>query len=326
MCAPTFLVRSLNAAQDTGLAPPDLGSGRILVVVELAGGCDGLNTVVPFNSDVYYQRRPRLAIPAAQVLPLDHAVGLHPSMLGLKQLFDEGKLAVVQGVGYPNPNRSHFGSRDIWHTAKPDEIGSEGWLAKYTAQSVDTYKVDTDRRYQSSSEYPATAFAQDLKEIAQIIAADLGVVVFHAGLGGFDTHVGQVSETSSVEGRHALLLDTLSAALLAFFEDLRKMGKDQDTLIVTFSEFGRRLSENGSLGTDHGTANQIFLLSSSLAPGLYGTHPGLADGELDAVGDLVFTLDFRSVYTTVLSNWLGVDPEPVLGESFPDLGFLRFTS
>ena len=401
MGAPSFLVESLKAAQSEGLALSNLESSRILVVIELAGGCDGLNTVVPFSNDFYYSRRPKLAIPAAQVLPLDSAVGLHPSMTGLKALFDDGKLAVVQGVGYPNPNRSHFRSRDIWHTAEPEKIGSDGWLAKYmthypngtsfqginvggkvpkalvsgegsspSIQSVDTYKVETDRRYpkdsdnkndafqeiigqqdqyplqeyvtqtaldatlssiqllegqqnyQSTIEYPPTVFAQNLQTIAQIIAANLGVTVFYASLGGFDTHAGQISGTSSVEGQHALLLEILSSALTAFADDLQELGRDQDTLVVTFSEFGRRLAENGSLGTDHGTANQMFLLGSTVSPGLYGTYPGLSDGELDPIGDLVSTVDFRSVYSEVLANWLGVDPAPVLGESFPDLGFL----
>jgi uncharacterized protein (DUF1501 family) len=141
-------------------------------------------------------------------------------------------------------------------------------------------------------------------------------------LTGFDTHAAQVTGTSSVQGQHALLLETLSGALMAFLQDLQEMGRHQDTLIMTFSEFGRRLAENGSLGTDHGTANQMFFLGPSVNPGLHGTHPGLSDAELDGIGDLIYTVDFRSVYATVLSNWLGVDPEPVLGESFPELGFL----
>ena len=246
---------------------------------------------------------------------------------------------------------------------------SRSWSSP-SIQSVDTYKVETDRRYpkdsdnkndafqeiigqqdqyplqeyvtqtaldatlssiqllegqqnyQSTIEYPPTVFAQNLQTIAQIIAANLGVTVFYASLAGFDTHAGQISGTSSVEGQHALLLEILSSALTAFADDLQELGRDQDTLVVTFSEFGRRLAENGSLGTDHGTANQMFLLGSTVSPGLYGTYPGLSDGELDPIGDLVSTVDFRSVYSEVLANWLGVDPAPVLGESFPDLGFL----
>jgi uncharacterized protein (DUF1501 family) len=355
LSVPSFLVKGLRAAQDKGPARAGLDSGRILVIVELAGGCDGLNTIVPFNNDSYYSHRPELAIPAAQVLPLDAYLGLHPSMIGLKALFDDGKLAVVQGVGYPNPNRSHFRSRDIWQTAEPEEIGSDGWLARYfthypngtsfqgmnvggrvpkamvskegpspSIQSLDTYQVITDRRenYQSTIEYPSTVFAQNLKTIAQIIAAELGVVVFYASLGGFDTHAAQVSGTSSVDGHHALLLETLSSALTAFLDDLQEMGRDQDTLIMTFSEFGRRLAENGSLGTDHGTANQIFMLGSPVSPGLYGTYPGLSEAELDPIGDLVYTVDFRSIYSEVLASWLGVDPAPVLGGSFPHLGIL----
>ncbi|MGW8180643.1 MAG: DUF1501 domain-containing protein, partial [bacterium] len=327
--APAFLVRGLRVAQASGELPLGLDSARVLVVIELSGGCDGLNTVVPFNNDFYYSRRPRLAIPASQVLSLDGAVGLHPSMPGVKVLFDEGKAAIVQGVGYPNSNKSHFRSRDIWHTAEPDEIGNDGWLAKclghYSSgtsfqgvnvggkvkkalisgegtapsiQSFDTYKIETDRRYpsdadnkndalqaslgqqqdrypiheyvaqtaldetlnsvellegqknyQSAVEYPATAFAQHLKTIAQIMAADLGVVVYYTSLGGFDTHANQVSGSSSVGGQHALLLETLSSALTAFFANLEEMGRDRDALIMTFSEFGRRLAQNGNLGS-----------------------------------------------------------------------------
>jgi len=256
---------------------------------------------------------------------LNDEVGFHPSMVALRQLYDEGKLAVVQGVGYPNPDRSHFRSRDIWHTAEPTRIGGDGWLAGCTSHySTETCfeSLEDQKRYVSSIDYPATPFAQRLKRIAQIIATDLEVVVFYASLGGFDTHTDQVMESSSVEGQHALLLETLSASLAAFFDDLEEMGRDQDALIMTFSEFGRRLSENRQLGTDHGTANQMFLLSSSLAPGLYGTYPGLGDQDLDGIGDPVFTVDFRSVYSTILSNWLGVDPEPILGQSFPNLRFL----
>ena len=402
MWAPSFLVRGIRAAQSMDSTPFELDSNRILVVIELAGGCDGLNTVVPFTNDSYYLRRPGLAIPPAGVYALDDVVGLHPAMGGVNELFDDGKAALVQGVGYPNPNRSHFRSRDIWHTAEPDEIGSGGWLARYigqypsgtsfqgvnvggkvpqaltsqegsspSIQSIDTYQIQTDghypgdddnkndafqevigqtqnqyplqeyvaqtaldatvssvqllegqENYQSSIQYPATAFAQKLKTIAQIVAADLGVSVFYATLGGFDTHAAQVSNGNSAEGQHAVLLETLSSALKAFLDDLQEMGRDQDSLIMTFSEFGRRLSENGSLGTDHGTSNQMFVFSPSLVPGLYGSHPGLSDNELDEIGDMRFTVDFRSVYSTVLSGWLGVDPEPVLGESFPDLGFL----
>jgi len=164
--------------------------------------------------------------------------------------------------------------------------------------------------------------AQNLKAIAQMIAADLGIAVFCESLGGFDTHVQQISSHSPTRGHHALLLETLSAALRAFFEDLERMGRAQDVLIMTFSEFGRHPAENGRLGTDHGTANQMFLISSSLIPGLYGIYPGLEDVELDGTGDLVFTVDFRRVYSTILSKWLGVNPDVILGASFPDLEFL----
>ena len=400
VCAPSFLIRSIRAAQVANEVP--FAANRILVVVELAGGCDGLNTVVPYLNDAYYSRRPNLAIPAGQVLTLDDEAGFHPAMQGFKSLFDEGKIALIQGVGYPNPNRSHFRSRDIWHTAEPDEIGSEGWLAKYinlyptgssfqginvggrvpramvseegtspSIQSVATYRIETDRRYpqdqdnkneafqaiigqgqnqfplqeyvtqtaldatlssaqllegqenyQSTIEYPATFFAQNLKTVAQIIAAEMGVSVFYAKLGGFDTHAAQVQGSDSTLGQHAALLETFSGAMRAFCDDLREMGRDEDVLIMSFSEFGRRLAENGSLGTDHGTANQMFVVGPSVSPGFYGSQPGLLEGELDPIGDMIFAVDFRSVYATVLARWLGIDPAPVLGGEFEELPFV----
>ena len=402
-CAPTFLARSVRAAAASGMSLAEDGNpNRILVVIELAGGCDGLNTVVPYTNDFYYSRRPQLAIPSSSVLRIDDEYGFHPSMTGIKELFDAGELAIVQGVGYPNPDRSHFRSRDIWYTGEPEKIGKDGWLAKYvdlnpsgeifqavnvggkvpkamisaegsspSIQSIDTYSLESDPnypadagakndafqqllgqtqprfpleeyvtqtildatlssvelldgvdKYQSTIEYPDTPFATNLKTIAQIIAAELKVSVFYATIGGFDTHASQVSQGNSLIGTHADLLATFSGAVSAFMADIREMGRQQDVVVMTFSEFGRRLSENGSQGTDHGTANQMFLLGDAITPGFHGTHPSLAPGELDEVGDMVYNVDFRSVYASVLANWLGVDPVPVLGPEIPLLDLL----
>ena len=400
--APTFLVEGVRAAGASS-RPLLQGTGnRILVVVELAGGCDGLNTIVPYSNDFYYNARPGLAIPSTDILPLNDELGLHPSMAGVKQLYDEGRVAIVNGVGYPNPNRSHFRSRDIWHTAEPDEIGSDGWLASYldeydtgdplqglnvgggvpkslissegasaSIQSIDTYKLESDPRYPgdtdaknaafqaiigqpqssyplqqfvtqtvldatlssaqllegqdtyaSTIEYPNSAFATSLRTVAQIIAADLGVTVFYARLGGFDTHGNQVQAGSPLLGTHATLLDTFSGALSSFMADLRELGRAEDAMVMSFSEFGRRLSENGSLGTDHGTANQMFLFGDSINAGLHGSYPSLSPENLDNVGDMVFGTDFRSVYATVLENWLGADSELLLGEPMELLDFV----
>ncbi len=398
LTAPTFLVRSLRGAQGFRI-----GSGRILVVIELAGGCDGLNTIVPYTNDLYYQARPTLAIDPQSVLPINDELGFHPSLTGFKELYDSGNMTIVQGVGYPNPNRSHFRSRDIWHTAEAEEVGSNGWLAKYfdsiqgsgslqginiggrvpkamisesgsspSIRSIDTYQLKTDPRYpedeanknaafqsilsepptlfppfqeyvtqtvlnatfssaeilegqdnyNSTIEYPKTAFASNLKTIAQIIAADIGVTVFYATISGFDTHASQVVPTAPNTGTHADLLETVSSAVKAFWDDMREMSMENDVLIMSFSEFGRRLSENASDGTDHGTANQMFLFGETIQPGLYSKQPSLALQDLDPIGDMLHDVDFRSVYSTVLSNWLKVDPAPLIGEPWPILPLL----
>ncbi len=398
LSAPTFLVRSLRGAQ-ASMA----GSGRILVVIELTGGCDGLNTIVPYTNDFYYQARPTLAIDPQSVLPLDDQLGFHPSLTGFKELYDSGNMTIVQGVGYPNPNRSHFRSRDIWHTAEAEKIGKNGWLAKYfdsfegsgslqginiggrvpkamisesgsspSISSIDTYKLQTDPRYpedetnknaafqsilsepptlfppfqeyvtktvldatfssaeilegqknyNSTIEYPDTAFAGNLQTIAQIMAADIGATVFYATISGFDTHARQADPTDPSVGTHADLLETVSSAIKAFWDDVREMGLENDVLIMSFSEFGRRVSENASDGTDHGTANQMFLFGETITPGLYGEQPSLDPQDLDNIGDLLHNVDFRSVYSTVLGNWLEVDPVPLIGESWPILPIL----
>ncbi|MEE2822277.1 MAG: DUF1501 domain-containing protein [Acidobacteriota bacterium] len=398
LSAPTFLVRGMQAAQNSVT-----GTGRILVVVELAGGCDGLNTVIPYTNNFYYQFRPTLSIDPQSVLPLDSELGFHPSLTGFKELYDSGEMAVVQGVGYPNPNRSHFRSRDIWHTAEAESIGQNGWLAKYfnnresaaslqginiggrvpkamishagsspAIKNINTYKLDTDKRYkgdatnkndvfqsilsepttqfapfqeyvtqtvldatfssaeilegrknyESTVEYPASAFGGNLKTIAQIISADIGTKVFYVTIGGFDTHASQAEPADPKLGTHAALLDTVSSGIKAFLDDIKAMGMEKDVLVMSFSEFGRRVKENASNGTDHGTANQMFLFGGTVNPGIYGTHPSLDPRDLDRIRDLRFNVDFRSVYSTVLQNWLEVDPVPLIGEPWPLLSVL----
>ena len=397
--APAFLNRAAWAAGEEKSADKD---GRILVLVELAGGNDGLNTVVPFADDAYRKARPGLGLDAGAILKLNDELGLHPQMGGMKELFEEGVLAVVQGVGYPNPARSHFRSMDIWHSARPgdQEFRGDGWLGRALDEtedqhvgrlpalavgterlprallgqkvsvpmlrSIDAFKwnggsgseADRKRRrelverfaaesakessnleflrkttataaltakrlgeigdqYQTAAGYPDNGLGQKLKTVAQLIAADLGTRIFFVSLGGFDTH-------SQQEGAHAALVGELSTALSAFRKDMVEHKLSERILMATYSEFGRRVEENGSLGTDHGTASQMFLVTPDGQrkgkAGLIGKHPSLTD--LDKEGDMKFHTDFRSVYATLLESWLEFPAEKVLGAKFEKMDFV----
>ena len=394
LTAPSFLSRTAIALSNTTPGP---NVSKILVAVQLSGGNDGLNTLIPFGDTGYYQFRSSLAIPISDVLQLTDAIGLHPKMTGLKSLWDQGLVAVVQGVGYPNPNRSHFRSMDIWHTARPDIIERTGWLGRYldacqcgqdqplpavsagdqlnsmfyadhtlvpAVASIGGFSLQTGsgdknsrqvqvqtlrniyeqagnwpthealmRRtalkaldgadqlaaaagaYHSPVSYPTNSpLAAQLQMVAQIIAGDLGTRVFSVQLAGFDTHAAQFDQQAN-------LLGQLGDALLAFEQDLASMGKQDDVVVMTFSEFGRRVAQNGSNGTDHGTAEPMFVIGSRVAPGLYGAYPSLQD--LDDNGDLKFDMDFRNVYATVLHNHLGTDPTPVLAGTYDPVNLLR---
>ena len=356
------------------------GQARRLVVVQLGGGNDGLNTVVPYRNDLYYQARPTLALQASDgLLPLSDELALHPAMRGLKGLFDQGQLAVCNAVGYPNPDRSHFRSMDIWQSgAGADQTLSTGWLGRYldttcqggapayqaleiddtlslalkgarrnglalknpgkfhqltqnrylsqlseeqhvapagseldylyktlaeTASAAD-YLYDKSKIHQSTATYPNTDFGKNLKTTAELINSGVESRVYYLALSGFDTHVGQ-------HGRQAQLLGQLSAGLAALAADLQQSHEWANTLVLVFSEFGRRVSENASSGTDHGTANNVLLLSGALRrPGLLNQPASLAD--LDQ-GDLRYQLDFRSLYASILTDWLGADDQLVLG-------------
>jgi uncharacterized protein (DUF1501 family) len=386
--SPAFLSRALAAS---------VPNGRILVIVQLEGGNDGLNTVIPFADDAYQKARPSLAMGANTVHKLDDHIGLHPQMEGMKGLFDEGVLSVIQGVGYPNPNRSHFRSMDIWNSAQPEtQFTGDGWLGRAldssvgrfsgqvpalalgtgnlplalvaektnvpSIQSIDDYKLqlgngstsDQNRRaefarkiatssksetgdldflrqtlgtaidsaqrlqevtaaYKPASNYPQTALSQNLKTIAQLIAGDMGTRIFFVSLGGFDTHSRQA-------GSHGALMNELSGAVSAFYKDLKGHKLDQKVLLATYSEFGRRLKENASLGTDHGAASQMFIASTATKGGIIGDHPSLTD--LDE-GDVKHAIDFRSVYATILERWLNIPGEKVLGGKFTPLDFLN---
>jgi len=395
---PLFLARSASELGDDRTSP----QGRILVVVQLDGGNDGLNTVVPYCDDEYRKRRPKLAIPAAEVKKIDDRVGLHPSLEAFAKLLEQELLAIVQGVGYPNPNRSHFESMAIWHSARTTvDKAAPGWLARAierrpgSASSGDapglhihesfplpgalaggrhvvpsmarleqfrrrlgmpqgaeaavqidaldrlarqnrgepgsllqfvercsliTYAISArlERLQQDGSAakagYPEYyGLARRLHLIAQFVKAGLSTPIYYTHLDGFDTHSGQLPQ-------HANLLRELGASLKAFLDDLEKSGDSERLVVLTFSEFGRRLGENGSGGTDHGTAAPVFLLGKPVKAGLHGSCTDLTRlGD----GDPIPTVDFRRVYATLLDQWLGVPHRDVLGATFEPMPVLR---
>jgi uncharacterized protein (DUF1501 family) len=408
--APFFLTRTAHAldqviAQAGTRSVPGMPDGRILVVIQMGGGNDGLNTVVPHAMDEYYKARPTLGISRAKVLALNDTLGLHPNLAKLKYLHAAGKLAIVQGVGYPNPDRSHFRSMEIWQTGDPkSQSVTYGWLGRYldnacpgcdprtkrinpmggislggslpvalksergmsialespdafqwqpmaeeksdAKQAAHTFEklnrivaanlqdpqvarldflsrvalnasVSSDRirsatkKSSVSGNYPANALGRQLQLVAQMIAGGLDTRLYYVSMGGFDTHANQA-------GPHDRLMTELAEGVAAFQSDLEARGEADRVLTMTFSEFGRRVTENASGGTDHGAAAPLFVVGKRVKPGLYGSHPSLT--QLDR-GDLRFTTDFRSVYATVLENWLGAKSVPILGQQFPLLKF-----
>jgi uncharacterized protein (DUF1501 family) len=366
----------------SSMADAAIAKGKILVVVELSGGNDALNTIIPYSNDIYYHSRPSLAVSKKEVLSLSSDVGLHPSLKPWMKLWDDGELALIQGVGHPKPNRSHFESMAIWHTADPSSQVLDGWVAriaeKYgdpfcatnfggttprvfrsddlilpTIGSIDRFQLkvpaeldkfyqqmlsepmagradvlrqstvqmfsDIDKvqkgvsKYKPGVQYPESVLATKLRDVARLISADVGPRVFYTSQGGYDTHAGQPLD-------HPELLDALSSALLAFRNDLKAQGKEDDVIVIGFSEFGRRLAENASSGTDHGKAGMMFALGKNVKGGLFGEYPDLA--KLDD-GDPRFTTDFRQVYGTVLDRWMKIPSRDILGGEFKPLGFIN---
>ena len=362
---------------------------RTLIIIQMAGGNDGLNTVIPYTDSKYYDHRSYLAVSDEDVLDLNGELGLHPVLGKMKLLWDQGLLAIVQGVGYENQSYSHFESMHIWQTADNKGKLEEGWLGRYfeslkgmednifqglavgklmpyecsnlnapipVVSSIDKYRLEgstqqrseallklysssplgapygvlldntieavykssealqtADKNYQSDIQYPETSLSKSLKVLAEAIIGDLGVRVGHVKIGGFDTHSDQIVEQPD-------LLQEMSEAIYAFYEDLKAAGRDQDVLIMTWSEFGRRVKSNGSGGTDHGAAAPMFLIGSPVVGGIYGENPNLRNLDKD---NLRFTTDFRSVYSTVLEEWLGAAPEAILGgQRFEHIPFL----
>ncbi len=391
LTVPSFISRTALALGPATADSPK--SNKILVALQLSGGNDGLNTLIPYGQQAYYDLRPTIAISQDDVLKLSDTVGLHPGLAAVRDLYDGGHLAIIQGVGYPNPNRSHFRSMDIWHTARPESFELSGWLGRYldgcactqgeampgisigdqlngmfwtdttlvpavasvgafSYQTDSKYKNDRDSQlktlkniyqqaghwspydqlirkgtlaalagsdelarvanaYQTPAQYPANnGLASQLKVVAQVIAGNVGTRLFSVQFGGFDTH-------SAEKDTHARLMAQFSEALVAFWQDLANLGRQDDVLVMTFSEFGRRAAQNGSAGTDHGTAEPMFVLGGSVRGGLYGTYPTLED--LDGNGDIKFNADFRSVYAGVLKDHLGADAAKILGGSYEAL-------
>jgi uncharacterized protein (DUF1501 family) len=415
---PVFLQKTfftLDAmAADSAIQTANGKDGPILIVLQLAGGNDGMNTVVPYADDIYYRSRPVIGVPKQNVIRLNDYVGLNPKLTGLKGLFDEGHLSILQGVGYPNPNRSHFRSTEIWQTASDsDKTEPYGWLGRYfdscckgadptvgvaignqvpqsfasanptgvsfsrpeqyrwvngdkSGDSEQIYRemnvpdgtdmraldendggsigslagpaasgghestleflqrtaldaqVSSDkvlaiaRKYPASVSYPRTPLGDSLNLVGRMIAGSLATKVYYVSQGGYDTHTNEIAT-------HTRLMGELNDALVAFANDMKAQGNFGRVMLMTFSEFGRRVTENASGGTDHGAAAPMFVMGGGIKPGLFGQYPSL--NALNA-GDLAYNVDFRSVYATILDRWLRAPSAEVLGRQFPHLNLV----
>jgi uncharacterized protein (DUF1501 family) len=381
--ASLMMPKFLKAFEKKAAVPP---GNKVMVVLQFSGGNDGLNTVIPFRNDIYYRSRPKLGIQKQQALQLTDEAGLNPALPFLKDLFDEGSLGIMNNVGYPNPDHSHFRSMDIWQSASDsNQYVTTGWLGRYldaqcndcgkptqaleiddvlslalkgenlkglalrdpkklysssnerffkeinashdheeatadylyktlseTLSSAD-YIYEQSRRHPSSQTYPPTQLGKNLKTICSLILSDINTKVYYVSLGSFDTHVNQ-------ENQQKRLFTELNDAISAFVKDLKSNNRFEDVTIMTFSEFGRRVAQNASGGTDHGTANNMFFISGGLKQkGLLNPLSDLSD--LDE-GDLKFTVDFKSVYATLLHNWLAADDEKILGKKYEIMNFV----
>ncbi|MBC9911462.1 DUF1501 domain-containing protein [Chitinophaga varians] len=383
--AAVLMPKFLKALETGALVPP---GNKVLVIVQLSGGNDGLNTIIPYRNDIYYRSRPALGIKRETALSLNDDLGIHPSLDGLKALYDDGSMGILNNVGYPNPDRSHFRSMDIWHSAsQANEIWNDGWVGRYLdaqcngcdkptqALEIDdtlslalkgehnkglaltdpgrlsntsndrffkdllqqhahedehhnveylyktmgetissaAYIQQQFKTYQSKENYPGTELGRNMRTIANLIMSDINTKVYYVSHGSFDTHVNQ-------QDQQARLFKQLSEALTVFTGDLKKNNRFQDVVVMTFSEFGRRVSQNASGGTDHGTANNMFLIGGGLKrQGVLNEGPDLMNLK---DGDLQYKVDFKSVYATLLDKWLGANDKMILKQDYAKLDFI----
>ena len=304
-----------DSATDTSIRLPD-GEATILVLIELSGGNDGLNTVIPFTDATYFASRPGLAIPPSKVLKISDNLALNGTLTGVRELYDLGELALILGVGYPGPSHSHFRAREIWRTAcDSQDHETRNWLARAldarrTLGWEDILRMA--RRFRPSARYPCSQLANGLELASRLISEGTCVRAFCLCQGGYDTHTGE-------RRSHQRLLKELDSAMRAFVADLKAQGNFNRVLIMILSEFGRGLVENHHGGTEHGLAAPMLIAGGAIAGGVYGEQPSLTN--LSA-GELVHSVDFRSVYATVLEKWLHVQSRGVLKREFPMLGFL----
>ena len=368
----------------------------VIVVLQLTGGNDYMNTVIPYNDPLYYENRPNVGYSMEDIIKVDDTLGLMPTMGPVKELYDQGKVAVIHGIGYPDSPRSHFRSMDIWHTCEPDKVGTEGWAGRVAREldpnkenvltainfghglpralavpgvpvaaisDLGTYGLltgisDQDQRakaldlfsrmysptvggsfvtdylrstgteamigadivkvaperYSSNVEYPSSAIAQHLRDIAQVYMADLGTRVFYTQHASFDTHAGEAAA-------HPQLWKDVSDGISAFFEDLKEHNTGENVIMYLFSEFGRRVRDNGS-GTDHGAAGVAFVIGDAVKGGMYGEYPSREAKDLEQ-GDLVPNYDFRGAYSTIVEDWFGMDANPIVNGNFEKMGYLK---
>jgi uncharacterized protein (DUF1501 family) len=385
--AGTLMVPQFLQAMYRQQLPIESSGHKVLIVIQLSGGNDGLNTVIPISNDIYYQKRPVIAIEKNKAAPLTDDAALHPALTSFRALYDQGELAILNDVGYPNPDRSHFRSMDIWHTASAsNEIWNTGWLGRYLdaqcancAQPTQILELDdvlslalkgdiqkgiafkdpallfkssnapffkqlmndhhsheeplADYLYKTladtvqsadsifkasklgttANKYPDTGLGKSLRTIASLMAGGMNTSVYYLSLGSFDTHVNQAAQQQR-------LLAELNGAVEAFVKDMKQQNRFKDVLMMSFSEFGRRVGQNASAGTDHGTANNMFFVGGSLKQqGLLNSMPTLLD--LDN-GDLKYRVDFRNVLATVLQNWLGAPTADILKGNFNPMAFI----